>query len=127
MVDIDHPQANYIRDALCDDLNTPLAISRLHELASRLNTVRDGSRRSIKRTLLQGAELLGLLQNSPDDWFQGGVSDISPIEIERQIAARADARKARYFAGADRIRDALKANGGELEDGPQGTTWKRAG
>lgn len=126
-VDVDHPRESYITEALCDDLNTPLAISRLHEMATRLNSARDEQKFSLKRTMLQGAELLGLLRSTPDEWFQGGISGISPIEIERQIAARADARKARNFAEADRIRDDLKASGIELEDGAGGTTWKRAG
>ncbi|NQW12356.1 MAG: cysteine--tRNA ligase [Alphaproteobacteria bacterium] len=126
MVGIDHPQAYYVAEALCDDLNTPLAISRLHSLASRLNKTQKEDKPSLKRTLLQGAELLGLLQSTPDAWFRGELDNIKPIEIERLIAARANARKAKNFAEADRIRDALKAKGIELEDGPAGTTCKRS-
>ncbi|MCR9070635.1 MAG: cysteine--tRNA ligase [Alphaproteobacteria bacterium] len=125
-VDIDHPREQYILEALCDDLNTPLAISRLHKLATSLNSD-DRANPAIKRTFLQGAELLGILSTTPSEWFQGEVSGISPIEIERLIAARSNARKAKDFAEADRIRDDLKARGIELEDGPSGTTWKRAG
>ncbi|GAA3892675.1 cysteine--tRNA ligase [Sphingomonas limnosediminicola] len=97
-----------VLDALRDDLNTPLALSRLSAL--------DGA------SLRASAQLLGLLQSSADDWFQGGGNADA---VEDRIAARADAKRNRDFATADRIRDELKANGIVLEDGPNGTTWRR--
>ena len=112
--------------ALCDDLNTPLALARLHEAAGRLNRATDRAERSAaKQDLLAGGLLLGILQQDPEAWFQGPADDAS--EIEAMIEARAEARKARDFAEADRIRGALRDRGIELEDGPGGTTWKRAG
>jgi len=116
-----------IMAALLDDLNVPLALARMHEAAGRLNRATDPAERvSAKSALLGGGAVLGLLQADPEAWFQGG-GDLDAAAIERLIQARADARKARDFAAADRIRDELKAKGVELEDGPQGTTWKRAG
>jgi cysteinyl-tRNA synthetase len=97
-----------VLDALRDDLNTPLALSRLSAL--------EGDR------LKASARLLGLLESSAADWFQG---DVDASSIERRIAERAEAKKNRDFAKADQIRDELKAEGIILEDGPAGTTWRR--
>jgi cysteinyl-tRNA synthetase len=115
--------------ALEDDLNTPLAISHLHELAGHLNKAHSPGERAVARlALLRAGALLGLLQAEPEAWFKAGVSPAAgPDEaaIEQAIAARTAARKARNFAEADRIRQDLAAQGVILEDGPGGTSWKR--
>jgi cysteinyl-tRNA synthetase len=98
-----------VLDALADDLNTPLALSRLSALS-------DGA------ALRASASLLGLLQHDGKSWFQGE----GDSRIDDLVSARAAAKKARNFAEADRIRAALTEKGILLEDTPTGTTWRRA-
>ena len=104
-----------VEEAVNDDLNTPLALSAIHQLVT-------------PDTLKAGAHALGLLQQDAEAWFRwtpAGSAGPTDAEIEAAIAARQAARKARDFKESDRIRDDLKGKGVILEDGPKGTTWKR--
>jgi cysteinyl-tRNA synthetase len=119
-----------IMAALSDDLNTPLAISHLHEMVGALNKA--GSKDEIVEisgSLLAGAGLLGLLAADPEDWFKGQSLDVEGgldgAAIEALIEERRAARAAKDFAASDRIRDDLADQGIVLEDGADGTTWKR--
>src|SRR3984957_7027371 len=113
-----------VQAALDDDLNTPLALTGLHELLAELNKADAADKPRIKAELVASGALLGLLQQAPEAWLKGGQGDSA--DIEALIDQRNAARKSRDFAEADRIRTELAIRGILLEDGPQGTTWRRA-
>jgi cysteinyl-tRNA synthetase len=109
-----------VMDALCDDLNTPLALSAMHALADRALAGDFEAARGLRAA----GGMLGVLQGDPAAWFRGGDADV--VAIEAAIAERLAARKARDFVRADAIRAEWAAKGIAFEDGPQGTTWRRA-
>jgi cysteinyl-tRNA synthetase len=116
-----------VKDALEDDLNTPLALTRLLELVGAINrTSSDAVRSALQRALEQGGRLMGLLEQDPLGWLRGSVQ-ADELRIEEHIALRATARRQRRFAEADKIRAALAAEGILLEDRPDGTTtwWRK--
>ncbi|MFL1463245.1 cysteine--tRNA ligase [Roseococcus sp. DSY-14] len=130
--------ADWVLEPLLDDLNTPLALSRLRDLRTLENAVTVGGSAAtvlarMNRTaeplpgeaaaaFREAAAVLGICAADAVAWMQGG---LDPAVVEAAIAARLEARKARDFARADAIRAALLAQGVVLEDGPGGTTWKR--
>ena len=115
------------QEALEDDLNVPLAIAKLHDLATSINKAVDDAERSrLGGTLKASGALMGFLQQDPEEWFHGNVSGLTPEEIDGQIQARKEARERKDFSESDRIRDTLLNQGVILEDGPDGTTWRRA-
>ena len=115
-----------VLEALADDLNTPLALTILHEIVGNLNKAESAEEKAaLKAELLSSAELLGLLYQEPEVWFKGDVSS-EDQEIEELINKRIEAKKNKDWATADKIRNDLKEMGIVLEDTPTGTTWKRA-
>ncbi len=114
--------------ALEDDLDTRGALAKLFDLRRSAQRSSDVQERAVlKRQLLASAAMLGIGQRDPDDWFLerfGQADDVE--EIERLVAERDEARHARDFAKADRIRDALAERGIVLEDSADGTRWRVA-
>jgi cysteinyl-tRNA synthetase len=116
-----------VKEALEDDLNTPLALTRMHEMVGAINrTSSDAARSALQRALEQGGRLMGLLEQDPLAWLRGS-DQADARRIEAQIALRATARGERRFAEADKIRAALAGEGVMLEDKPDGTTtwWRK--
>ena len=119
------PSAELVQ-ALEDDLNTPAALS---VLAGEARGLRTGAVEPVAgaAALKAGGSLMGILQADPAEWFTALESgpELSAEEIEARIGERASQREAGDYAAADRIRDELGEHGVILEDGPQGTTWRR--
>jgi cysteinyl-tRNA synthetase len=115
--------------ALEDDLNTPKALAEVFNLARALNKSDDpADRLRLATEILAAGDLVGLLQNDPEDWFAGADDGaLSADDIETLIAKRNEARADKDFAAADAIRDELAAKGVSIEDGPDGTRWRRTG
>ena len=121
-VDTSVPEA--VLKALSDDLNSPLAIGEMDQLAQ---DARAGNIAATSGLLASGRQM-GLLMQNPEDWLKGrfgSEGDIDEAAIEHLIAQRVEARADKDFAESDRIRDELAARGIVLEDGPDGTTWRR--
>ncbi|HKX56276.1 MAG TPA: cysteine--tRNA ligase [Xanthomonadales bacterium] len=113
-------------DALRDDINTPVALAEFNRLARDLANAKDSeTARVLAAGLLANGELIGLLQQTPEQWFSAGVSDLESDQIERLIEHRNAARDARNWAEADRLRSELTAMGILLEDGGGTTRWRR--
>ena len=111
--------------AMNDDFNTPEALVVLFDLAKRVNQAKKEApeaAESLAKELKTLANQLGLLNFSAQEYFQQGVDE---KKIEALLAERQKARSEKDFARADAIRDALLAQGIEILDSPQGSTWRK--
>ena len=115
-------------DPLLLDLNTPMQLSDMFHAAKMLDDgVRDGNNVMAtvgKSALMEMAEILGLLRQDPDAWFEGGADDDLKAKVEALIAQRIEARAAKDWPAADRIRDELNALNVVVMDNPTGATWR---
>ncbi|HEX6549485.1 MAG TPA: cysteine--tRNA ligase [Gammaproteobacteria bacterium] len=129
------PQHSEFRDrfkaAMDDDFNTPVAISVLFDLAREINRQRDvdaGQARNLAALLIDLGGVLGILQADPESYLKADVEESSGLaaeQVEALIAARNAARQNKEWAEADRIRKQLTDAGIVLEDGAEGTIWRR--
>ena len=121
-IDWQQPHAQRFQAAMNEDFGTSEAVAVLFDLASEVNRHASPELSAVLKAL---GGVLGLLQQPPQAFLQTGVS-LSEADIQAQIQARAQAKKDRDFASADRIRQALADQGVVLKDSPTGTTWERA-
>ena len=121
-IDWSHPEALRFKAAMDDDFNTPEAIAVLFDLANEVNTNKATEAANLLKNL---AGVIGLLAQDTDAFMQGEAAD-SVLDIDGLIKARIDAKAAKNYAEADRIRQELADAGIALEDTPQGTTWRKA-
>ncbi|PSW59099.1 cysteine--tRNA ligase [Photobacterium leiognathi] len=117
------------KDAMDDDFNTPEAYSVLFDMAREINRLKTDdvvAASVLGARMRELADVLGLLSQEPETFLQGGAGEDDDVaEIEALIQQRLDARAAKDWAAADEARDKLMAMGIILEDGAQGTTWRR--
>ena len=128
--DLDSGYRQRFEQVMDDDFNTREAVTVLHEIAGDINRLEDKASEQaarLARTLVRLGGVLGIMQVAPGEFLHAaaGNGEISQDEINRMIEARAQAKSARDYAEADRIRDQLAEQGIVLEDGAGGTTWRR--
>lgn len=124
-IDWEETHAQRFRAAMNDDFNTPEVCAVLFDLAAEVNRNKSAALAGQLRAL---AGLLGLLQRDPQMFLQAAPTsdgEWSVGRIEALIDERIAAKRARNYAESDRIRAELLAQGIVLEDGPQGTSWRR--
>jgi cysteinyl-tRNA synthetase len=116
----------HVIDSLCDDLNTPNVLTRMHALVAETRASAGSQQIELKRRVKASGALLGILEKTRGEYLEGYPrrSAIDESKIKHLIDARAYARKAKNFKEADRIRDELGKMGVVLKDSKDGTSWE---
>lgn len=117
--DVDPNWVKEFNQAMSDDFNTPVALSVLFQLSHEINKTKSPK---LAATLKHLAATLGLLQEAPETFLQAGLEDIDTIT--KLVEERFQARLKRDWVKADEIRKVLLEKGIEVEDGPEGSTWR---
>ena len=113
---------NSITENLLNDLDTPKVLTSINQLIKNKSS---SNTSSIKRSLMFAGTILGVFNKNPSEWNkQIAKTDFEVEKIEKLIEERAILKSKRDFEGADAIRDSLSANGIELVDTKDGTSWK---
>lgn len=124
-----HDFENAYRQAMCDDFNTPVALSVLFDIAREINRLKSEHKREqaapLGALLRRLALPLGLLQKDPEQFLKSGVDMQSELTIQALIDKRNQARHDKDWLLADQLRDDLQSLGIVIEDSSQGTTWRR--
>ncbi len=119
--DVDRDWIAKFNEAMNDDFNTPEALAVLFQLSHELNKTQSPK---LAATLHKLGGVLGILSESPEEFLQAGLAEQDKEWIETMIKERNEARQERNWTKADDIRDQLLNKGIEIEDGPEGTTWR---
>jgi cysteinyl-tRNA synthetase len=119
-IDWASPYAARFKAAMDEDFGTPEAVAVLFDLAGEVNRNKSAEQAGMLKAL---GGILGILQTDPIAYLQAGAG-LNEADIQVHIQARADAKAAKNFAEADRIRKRLLEQGIVLKDSPAGTTWE---
>ena len=130
MTELDKTNSFYLRfvKAMDDDFNTPEALAVLFDLVKEINRLKNtdqGQATMAGHLLVEMANVLGLLHQNPEQFLQGDENQDEVAKIEALIKQRNDARTNKDWASADDARDQLAALNIVLEDGANGTTWRK--
>jgi cysteinyl-tRNA synthetase len=121
-IDWANSHAARFKAAMDEDFGTPEAVAVLFDLAGEVNRSKSAEQAGLLKAL---GGILGILQNDPVAYLQAGAG-LDEVAIQAHIQTRANAKAAKNFAEADRIRKFLLEQGIELKDSASGTTWEAA-
>ena len=111
---------NHLIEILLDDLNTPGLMANINKLLKNAESLEEGDKPNLKSNLLLIGKLMGILEDKSYNQISSEFKD----KVDNLIKDRSNAKKKRDFELADKIRSELIDLGVEINDSPEGTTWK---